>query len=239
MLNRRSEKHFVAVAGNIGSGKSSLTTMLSEKFNWKPFYEIVETNPYLTDFYRDMRRWSFQLQMFFLTKRFRHQQEISASPVSVLQDRTIYEDSEVFAKNLFLQGKMEERDYRTYVEHYELMTQYVQVPDLLIYLKCDVPTLMERIRKRGRTYEQNIPREYVDQLNQQYDAWIQGYHRGLVLTVDVAKKDFVNVPKHLEEIASLVAWELDCLKNKRQTPLPLKKPRSRFEPVSELTPFSA
>jgi len=214
---------FVAIAGNIGCGKSSLTTLLAEKFGWKPYYEIVDTNPYLIEFYGDMRRWSFHLQMFFLTKRFRHQQEIASIGSGVIQDRTIYEDAEVFAKNLFLQGKMEERDYRTYASHFDLMTSFLKVPDLLVYLKCDVDTLVTRIQKRGRDYEQRIPREYLEQLNEHYNSWLGGYKLGPVVTFDVSKMDFVGSRKHFEQIASIVAWELDRLSNRSQTSLPLKK----------------
>jgi len=222
---------FVAIAGNIGSGKSSLTTLLAEKFGWKPYYEIVETNPYLADFYKDMRRWSFQLQMFFLTKRFRHQQEIAASSISVIQDRTIYEDAEIFAKNLYLHGNMEERDYKTYVEHFHLMTNFLKTPDLLIYLKAEVPTLIERIDIRGRDYERSIPKEYLAQLNEHYNSWIASYHRGPVVTFDVGKLNFVKQSKHLAQIASVVSWELARLKNKEQAALPLqtmpkKKPKA-------------
>lgn len=218
------DPRFIAVAGNIGSGKSSLTTLLSQKFGWKPYYEIVESNPYLTDFYKDMKRWSFQLQMFFLTKRFRHQQEIAASKESIIQDRTIYEDAEIFAKNLYLHGKMEERDYRTYISHFELMTRFLKAPELLIYLRAEVPTLMERIAMRGRDYEKSIPAKYLEQLNTQYEAWISGYNLGRLLIIDVTQKDFVNSPKDLDQIASMVSWELECIKNQAQTALPLSKP---------------
>ncbi|MDB5036660.1 MAG: Deoxyadenosine/deoxycytidine kinase [Bacteriovoracaceae bacterium] len=233
---------FIAIAGNIGSGKSSLTTLLSQKFGWKPYYEIVETNPYLADFYKDMKRWSFHLQMFFLTKRFQHQQELIRSETTVLQDRTIYEDAEIFAKNLYLHGKMEERDYRTYAGHFNLMTSFLKVPDLLIYLKADVKTLMERIALRGRDYERTIPAEYLTQLNTQYEAWTSSYNKGRILRIDVSKLDFVNSAKDLDKVASLISWELECLRNKSQTALPLtnlsepkktKKRASRSEP--ELT----
>ncbi|MBN8554576.1 MAG: deoxynucleoside kinase [Deltaproteobacteria bacterium] len=218
---------FVAIAGNIGSGKSSLTTLLAQKFGWKPYYEIVETNPYLADFYKNMLRWSFQLQMFFLTKRFNHQQEILKSGVSVVQDRTIYEDAEIFAKNLYLHGKMEERDYKTYVEHFQLMTSFLKAPDLLVYLKADVPTLKSRIQTRGRDYEQTIPTEYLSQLNERYDAWTSSYDKGAILTIDVSKRDFVHNSRHLDEIAALVSWELDRLTNKSQSILPLQKGAKR------------
>ncbi len=213
---------YIAIAGNIGCGKSSLTTLLAEKFGWKPYYEIVDTNPYLSDFYGDMRRWSFHLQMFFLTKRFRHAQEIAKVEGGVIQDRTIFEDAEIFAKNLFLQGHMEERDYRSYTSHFELMTSFLKKPDLLIYLRCDVSTLQERIAKRGRDYERKIPSEYLEQLNEHYDLWIKGYRESASVTFDVSKMDFVASRKHFEQIASIVGWELERLTNSSQKPLPLK-----------------
>lgn len=215
---------FIAIAGNIGCGKSSLTTLLGQKFGWRPYYEIVEANPYLPDFYKDMRRWSFHLQMFFLTKRFQHHQEIVKSDMPVIQDRTIYEDAEIFAKNLYLHGKMEERDYRTYVGHFDLMTSFLKAPDLLIYLKADTNTLLERIAIRGRDYEKSIPAEYLSQLNQQYDSWTASYDKGRKLEIDVSKIDFVNNPTELNRIGALVTWELDCLRNRSQAALPLATP---------------
>jgi deoxyadenosine/deoxycytidine kinase len=232
---------FIAIAGNIGSGKSSLTTLLAQKFGWKPYYEIVEANPYLPDFYKDMRRWSFHLQMFFLTKRFQHHQEIVKSGIPVIQDRTIYEDAEIFAKNLYLQGKMEERDYRTYVSHFDLMTSFLKTPDLLIYLKADSETLLERIALRGRDYEKSIPAQYLKQLNQQYELWTTAYDKGRMLEIDVSKLDFVNNTTDLNKIAALVSWELDCLRNSSQAALPLggpnkerKKPKSKKSSTGEL-----
>lgn len=215
--------HFIAIAGNIGCGKSSLTTLLAQRFGWLPYYEIVESNPYLVDFYSDMKRWSFHLQMFFLTKRFRHQQEIARTTQTVVQDRTIYEDAEIFAKNLYLHGKMDERDYRSYAEHFSLMTSFLKVPDLLIYLRADLDALTERIAIRGRDYEKSIPRDYLQQLNNQYESWIQSYQHGRTITIDVSKIDFVNHPKDLDHIASIVSWELECINNASQTSLPLKK----------------
>lgn len=217
------EKFFVAIAGNIGCGKSSLTTLLSQHYGWKSYYEIVETNPYLADFYGDMNRWSFHLQMFFLTKRFKHQVEIANSSESVVQDRTIYEDVEVFAKNLYLHGQMQERDYKTYAEHFQLMTSFLNVPDLLIYLRCDVPTLQKRIKLRGRNYEHSIPTEYLMQLNERYESWVNGYEKGPLITIDVGKRDFVNEPKDFEHVASIVSWELQKIRNKAQGILPLDR----------------
>ncbi len=224
---------YVAVAGNIGSGKSTLTALLSQKFGWKPAFEIVDTNPYLVDFYKNMDRWSFALQMFFLTSRFKHQRQILQSQEPVIQDRTIFEDSEIFARNLYLQQKMEERDYRTYVQHYDLLLEYLRPPDLLIYLKADLPTLKSRIQKRGREYERSIADEYLESLNMRYEEWIMAYRRSPVVVVDTKKLDLLTVPKHLEQVASIVAWEIQCLKNKAQQSLPLAL--ATPSPRSELT----
>lgn len=224
------EPHFIAIAGNIGSGKSSLTALLSQKFGWKPAYEVVDTNPYLADFYKEMSRWSFQLQMFFLITRFKNQRELMRSPFSIIQDRTIFEDGEIFARNLFLQGLMEERDYRTYLSHFETLTEYLRAPDVLIYLRADVPTLARRIEQRGREYEKRISIEYLTQLNRTYEDWVASYKRGPVVVVDTSKQDFVHVPRHLEQVASVVAWELECMKNRSQKTLPLSK-ASKDRPV--------
>ena len=224
------ENLHIAVAGNIGSGKSSLTSLLAAKFGWRPAYEIVDTNPYVADFYHQMDRWSFHLQMFFLSSRFRHQRELMRHSDAIIQDRTLYEDGEIFARNLYLQGKMEERDYRTYLSHFETLMELVRPPSLLIYLKSDVSTLLKRIKHRGRDYEAAISETYLAQLNSQYDAWISRYTKSPVVVVDVSKQDFVNVPKHLEQIASIVAWELECIKNKAQKPLPLSAKAKREHP---------
>ena len=177
-------KWFVAVSGNIGSGKSTITTLLSEKLGWKPYYEVVDENPYLPDFYADMPRWSFHLQVFFLSKRFQHHQEIVRAPHSVIQDRTIYEDAEIFARNLYLQGLMDERDFRNYHELFNTMLQFLHPPDLIIYLKASVPTLLERIRRRARDFEQRIPADYLTQLNERYAEWAERFTQCPILTVD-------------------------------------------------------
>ncbi|HZK41049.1 MAG TPA: deoxynucleoside kinase, partial [Atribacterota bacterium] len=158
-------KKFIIVSGNIGCGKSSLTDLLSKRLGWKAYYEVVENNPYLEDFYGDMKKWSFQLQIFFLSKRFRHHQEILKNPASVVQDRSIYEDVDIFAKNLNQQGYMEGRDYENYQELFNIMTQFLTPPDLIVYLQASVPTLLKRISLRGRDYEKTISEEYLDQLN--------------------------------------------------------------------------
>jgi len=202
---------FVAVAGNIGSGKSSLTRLLSSERGWIPMFESVEDNPYLSDFYTDMRRWSFQLQVYFLSNRFRSHKSITEGGRSVVLDRVIYEDAEIFARNLFEIGNMEERDYRNYVALYDVMTEYLHPPDLLIYLRANVDTLMRQIAQRGRDFEQSIKREYLEQLNRHYEAWIQRYTKGKLLVVESDNLDFVNNREDLDRVIRLVekglGWE--------------------------------
>jgi deoxyadenosine/deoxycytidine kinase len=201
---RPRRKVFVAVAGNIGSGKSSLTRLLSREVGWKPFYESVEDNPYLGDFYADMTRWSFNLQVYFLSNRFRSHKAISEGPDSVVLDRIIYEDAEIFARNLYEIGKMEERDYRNYVALYDVMTEFLRPPDLLIYLRANVDTLLKQIAARGRDFEQSIQREYLEQLNRHYEKWITGYRRGPLLVVESDALDFVNKPEDLRSIVGMI-----------------------------------
>ncbi len=185
-------RKYIAIAGNIGAGKSSLTRMLSEYFGWEPFYEQVDDNPYLADFYEDMRRWSFNLQVFFLSSRFKHQRTIESSATSVVQDRSIYEDAEIFARNLYEMGLMTPRDYENYVELFGIMTSYLRPPDLLVYLRADVPTLVRHIQSRGRDYESGIRIEYLERLNKHYEDWIERYDLGPKMIVDVDDLDFVN-----------------------------------------------
>lgn len=193
-------KWFVAVSGNIGSGKSTITTLLSERLGWKPYYEIVDENPYLADFYAAMPRWSFHLQVFFLSKRFQHHQEITAAAGSVIQDRTIYEDAEIFARNLYLQGLMDERDFRNYYELFNTMIQFLRPPDLIIYLRASVPTLLERIRRRARDFEQHIPPEYLAQLNARYAEWTERFPLCPILTVDADTLDLNRLDDLIEEM---------------------------------------
>ncbi|HAL56055.1 MAG TPA: deoxynucleoside kinase [Bacteroidetes bacterium] len=195
---------FVAVAGNIGAGKSSLTRLLGQQFGWKPYFESVEDNPYLPDFYADMTRWSFHLQIYFLSKRFRHHKEMTESGLSVIQDRSIYEDAEIFARNLFDIGKMDPRDYDNYVALFEVMTDYLKSPDLLVYLKASVDTLVNNIARRGRSFEQGIQREYLEQLNKHYEDWIGRYKRGPLLIIESDGFDFVNRENDLHRIVGLV-----------------------------------
>lgn len=201
-------KRFVAVAGNIGAGKSSLTKTLSEYFGWEAFYERVDDNPYLADFYDDMYRWSFNLQVFFLSSRFKHQRHIETVPQSVVQDRSIYEDAEIFARNLHEMGLMSERDYQNYKELFGIMTGYLQSPDLLVYLQSSVPTLVSHIQSRGRSFESNIRIDYLERLNQHYERWISDYDLGPKLIVNIDDLDFVNVPEHQSEIISTVESRL-------------------------------
>ena len=183
---------FVAIAGNIGSWKSSLTKLLATKFAWKPYFESVENNPYLPDFYADMRRWSFHLQIYFLSKRFMTHKEIAGSKFSVVQDRSIYEDAEIFARNLHDIGKMDDRDYENYISLYSAMTEYLRSPNLMIYLRAGIPTLQKQIRLRGREYEKNITTGYLEQLNLLYEDWFRRYSIGPVMVVETDEMDFVH-----------------------------------------------
>ena len=204
----KGKKFFIAVAGNIGSGKSSLTGILSSRFGWKPYFESVEDNPYLSDFYADMKRWSFNLQVYFLSNRFRSHKTITEGPESVILDRAIYEDAEIFARNLFEIGKMEKRDYENYVALYRVMTEYLRSPDLLIYLRAGVDTLANQISLRGRDFEQSIRRDYLEQLNTHYESWIQRYRLGPLLVVESDKLDFVNKTEDFESIVAMIQERL-------------------------------
>ena len=166
---------FVGIAGNIGAGKTTLTDIIAEKFGWKPFYEKVIDNPYLTDFYGNMRRWSFNLQVHFLSNRFKTHKEMEESGYSCVQERTIYEDVEIFAYNLQEMGNMSKRDYENYLELFSIMTSYLKKPDLIIYLKASTDTLLSRIRHRGRDFEKSIKPEYLHMLNVAYEHWIEGH----------------------------------------------------------------
>lgn len=206
-MNRGSVRHrkvFLAVAGNIGSGKSSLTHLLSLRFGWRPYFESVEDNPYLSDFYADMKRWSFNLQVYFLSNRFRSHKTITEGPDSVILDRAIYEDAEIFARNLYEIGKMERRDYENYVALYQVMTEYLRPPDLLIYLRAGVDTLAKQISLRGRDFEQSIGRDYLEQLNAHYESWIQRYRLGPLLVVESDRLDFVNKSEDFEAIVTMI-----------------------------------
>jgi deoxyadenosine/deoxycytidine kinase len=194
---------YAAVAGNIGAGKSSLTDLLAKHYNWKTFFESVDDNPYLSDFYEDMHRWSFNLQIYFLSSRFKHQKKIIGQQESFIQDRTIYEDVEIFAKNLYEMGLMSERDYDNYRALFQEMIAYLQPPDLLIYLRAQVPTLVRQIQNRGREYENTIRIEYLERLNRHYEDWISRYpHEKLIIDTD--ELEFVHDREDLGKIIDLV-----------------------------------
>lgn len=201
-------KVFIAIAGNIGAGKSSLTHLLSLRYGWKPFFESVEDNPYLNDFYADMKRWSFNLQVYFLSNRFRSHKAITEGPDSVILDRVIYEDAEIFARNLYEIGKMDRRDYENYVALYEVMTEYLRAPDLLIYLRANVDTLMKQISLRGREFEQSIKRDYLEQLNNHYESWMARYKKGQLLVIESDDLDFVNKASDLDKIVRMIEKKL-------------------------------
>ena len=197
-------KKFIAIAGNIGSGKTTLTQMLADKYSWEPHFEVVADNPYLSDFYGDMNRWSLQLQIFFLSKRFQAHQTITESAISAIQDRSIYEDAHIFARALKEGGQMDTRDYENYFELFSTMSKFLAPPDLVLYVKRSVPCLKERIRERGRNYEQNIPTDYLQLLERCYDDWIEKYDLGKVLVVNADKLDFKNREEDFQFVCSQI-----------------------------------
>ncbi len=201
----------IAIAGNIGSGKTSLTELLAHHYGWQPHFEEVDDNPYLEDFYEDMTRWAFSLQIFFLKSRLASVHEIRESGKDVIQDRTIYEDAYIFAPNLFDMGLMSRRDYETYLSLFELMSSFVQPPDLLIYLRASVPTLVEQIQKRGRSYENNIRLDYLKRLNERYEAWIERYNKGKLLIINTNDIDFIRNKTDLSSVIDKVEAELNGL----------------------------
>ncbi|GJQ51301.1 MAG: deoxynucleoside kinase [Anaerolineales bacterium] len=201
-------KKFVAVAGNIGVGKSTLVQMLCERAGWEPFYEPVAENPYLADFYADMRAWSFHSQVFFLTHRLHSHYQLSQRSTSVAQDRSVYEDAEIFAQNLYLQGHFQERDYQTYRDLYETMRRFLPPPDLVIYLRASVSTLQNRISNRGRAYERAIAPGYLDGLNNLYEAWIDNFTLCPVLAIPADDLDYVSHSGHLRLIIQKVDEKL-------------------------------
>lgn len=202
-------KIFIAVAGNIGTGKTTLTRMLSERFSWTPHFEAVADNPYLADFYKDMSRWSFPLQIFFLNNRFSAHQKVTKETNSAIQDRSIYEDANIFARNLYEQGKMEERDYKNYLELYNVMCQFLQPPDLVIYLRKSLSKLKSQIALRGRDYEKNIPDQYLADLNRYYNDWMERYDMGKKLIIESDGLDFVSNPSDFNGICQKIVSALD------------------------------
>ncbi|MTG97065.1 MULTISPECIES: deoxynucleoside kinase [Myroides] len=201
----------IAIAGNIGAGKTTLTNLLAKHYGWEPHYEDVVDNPYLDDFYHQMDRWSFNLQVYFLNSRFRQVLQIRQSGKAIIQDRTIYEDAYIFAPNLHAMGLMSNRDFNNYSSLFELMQELVAAPDLLIYLKSSVPNLVGQIHKRGREYENSISIEYLNKLNDRYETWIKGYDRGKLLIVDVDNLNFVDNPEDLGDIINRIDAEINGL----------------------------
>tara|TARA_Y100000992_G_scaffold261759_1_gene197257 strand:+ start:320 stop:949 length:630 start_codon:yes stop_codon:yes gene_type:complete len=196
MLDKQKTKaSFIGLAGNIGVGKTTFTKLLSDRLKWTPFFESVSDNPYLSDFYSNMKRWSFNLQIYFLHKRFEMHQKMSVSPISVIQDRTIYEDLEIFARNLYQLGELSQRDWDNYCGLFKVMTSYLKKPDLIIYLKADTDTLISRIKKRGRDYENSIDPEYIHTLNILYDRWIESIADQTIMTI---KTDDFNIFKDIK-----------------------------------------
>ena len=194
----------IAIAGNIGAGKTTLTKLLSKRYNFKKELEDVLKNPYLDDFYNQMERWSFNLQIYFLNSRFRQIKDIQKKGINVIQDRTIYEDSNIFAPNLHAMGLMTNRDFENYKSLFSLMEEDVAPPDLLIYLRSSIPNLVSQIHKRGRDYENSISIDYLSRLNERYEAWIHNYKKGNLLIIEIDDLDFVENKKDLDKIISLI-----------------------------------
>ncbi len=201
----------IAIAGNIGSGKTTLASKLEKHYDWVAHYEDADENPYLNDFYEDMQRWSFNLQVYFLRSRFQQIIDIRKSGKNVIQDRTIYEDAYIFAPNLHAMGLMTTRDFQNYTELFKLISSFIQPPDLLIYLRASVPTLVNQIQKRGREYENNIRLDYLKRLNERYEAWISTYEEGKLLIVDVDNNNFSEVPEDLGKIIQSIDAEINGL----------------------------
>ena len=201
----------IAIAGNIGAGKTTLTRLLAKHYKWTPHFEDVDENPYLNDFYNDMQRWSFNLQVYFLNSRFNQILDIRKSGETIIQDRTIYEDAEIFAPNLHSMGLMSTRDFNNYKTLFDLMTSLIQPPDLLIYLRATTPTLVNQIQKRGRDYENSIRLDYLKQLNERYENWIKDYTFGKLLIVNVDDLDFTANPEDLSFIIDKIDAQIHGL----------------------------
>ncbi len=201
----------IAIAGNIGSGKTTLTTLLSKHYGWEPLYEDVEDNPYISDFYEDMQRWSFNLQIYFLNSRYNTVLNIRETNRNVIQDRTIYEDAHIFAPNLHAMGLMSTRDYENYSKLFETLNLFLKPPDLLIYLRASIPTLVNQIQKRGRDYEDSIRLDYLKRLNERYEAWISTYKHGKLLILDVDDINFIDNPEDFGTIINKINAEVNGL----------------------------
>lgn len=201
----------IAIGGNIGSGKTTLAGLLAKQYNWEPHYENIDHNPYLTDFYEDMQRWSFNLQVYFLKTRFEQLITLQKKKETVVQDRTIYEDAHIFAPNLYAMGLMSSRDFETYKSLFDIMSALITPPQLLIYLRASIPVLVQQIQKRGRDFENSIRLDYLQRLNERYEAWIENYKLGKVLIIDVDNYNFVDNPEHLSYVLDKINIQLNGL----------------------------
>jgi len=201
----------IAVAGNIGAGKTTLAGLLSKHYGWEAHFEDVDENPYLNDFYEDMQRWSFALQIHFLNSRFNQVLALRKTGKKIIQDRTIYEDANIFAPSLHGMDLMPERDFNNYIALFDVMSDLIQAPDLLIYLRASIPTLVKHIQDRGRDYEETIRLDYLKNLNERYEAWIEGYDKGKLLIIDVDDIDFIGNPKDLSEVITKIDANLHGL----------------------------
>jgi deoxyadenosine/deoxycytidine kinase len=205
-----SERYFVTIAGNVGVGKSTLTQLLAERLGWTPVYEAVDDNPFIADFFADMRRWSFHSQLFFLSRRIRSHREMTSHPQPIIQDRSIYEDANIFARNLYERGNMTPREFEVYRSFYEEFIQILPTPNLIVYLKASVPTLIERVHRRGRDYEKHISPLYLQQLNELYNAWSEDFTLCPILTIPTDELDFVRFENHFERVTAQIMSRLQA-----------------------------
>lgn len=201
----------IAIAGNIGSGKTTLTKLLAKHYGYRPMYESTDNNPYLSSFYEDMRRWSFNLQIYFMHTRFKQLLDIKKSGANIIQDRTLYEDAYIFAPNLHAMGLLNSRDYDNYLALFELLSSFIEAPDLLIYLRGDVPSLVSQIQHRGREYENSIRLDYLTSLNQRYEKWIESYDKGKLLIIDIEELNFADKPEDLGTVINKIDAEFNGL----------------------------
>lgn len=203
-------KH-IAIAGNIGAGKTTLTNLLAKHYKWIPQFEAVDNNPYLADFYNDMHRWSFNLQIYFLNSRLKQLIEVQNSEQAIIQDRTIYEDAHIFAPNLHEMGLMSSRDFENYAQFFRTIKSMIKPPDLMIYLKASIPTLVDQIQKRGREYEENIRLDYLKRLNEHYNHWVENYKDGKLLIVEIDNLNFADKPEDFAKVISQIDAEINGL----------------------------